>query len=859
MTGSCPLRIGIDSQALQTPGSRRRGIGVYTRSLINELITHGSDEYCLFFNSIHDATEVPLESVHCHTIHYESQTDAQTCRSLNEYLQRLAYEAHNLDVLHIASPVEDRDAVIMAPVERRPFPVVCTLFDLIPLVFESVYLKHPAASAHYRERIEWYLKADIVIAISENSRRDAIRLLGIAEDHIVNVGAAVDPFFRKLDWQTRLTACQVTKAELGIRSRFVLFTGGFDFRKNLEGMIRAFSLVPERARHDCQLVIVCALQTEQAETLQNRAKECGVASSLVLTNYVSDQSLLHLYNCCDLFVFPSLYEGFGLPVLEAMSCGAAVIASNTSSIPEIVGDAGIQVDPADPDVLARAMDSVLASNHLRDELREKALLRARLFSWDATAQATRRAYSLARERWTASVSVLRARKPKLAYFSPLPPQESGISDYSAELLPHLAKHFEIDAYVDGYTPAVEPHDGMRISASVADLKENAYFSFLFQMGNSIFHAYIYDALIKHAGITVLHDVSLHDLVYWMLTQRRRSPERYAEELTYENGLEAQIAVEMVDAGELSQHGLVELFPMNGRVLDASKAIVVHSAFARGEITAGRSRQAAQRVRHINEGMTLPLTPSTQEKKAFRRSVGLPEDAFVVGTFGIMSEQKQLEEGLQAFARMAAQFNAHYVGVGRFVSLGYKTSIVNLCATLGITQRVAFKGRVSLSDYYRYLFACDAVLNLRYPSRGETSATLLRAMSCALPTIVNDIAAFAELPHDVVMKVNIGPRHAEDLSTALRLLAADERVRRQRGDAARQHIADHHNWEMIAAQYADFIQHVEMTGLGDQGPLREVIDSLVATARQHATNDSRRLDRAIAALTSSEALGRILWV
>ena len=853
------MRIGVDCQALQTADSRWRGRGIYTRSVINELVAQRSDEYELFFSGALETAHALRESARNHTIRYEAPIDAPGTTALNEYLQRLAYESFDLDLLHITSPVEGRDAVIMAPAQRRAFPVVCTLFDLIPLVFDDVYLQDSEESTRYRERIQWYREADVVVAISEHSRRDAIKLLGIPEDRIVNVGAAADPFFRRLDSRERVAACDATKAELGIRSRCVLFTGGFDFRKNMDGMINAFSLLPDNVRGAYQLVIVCALSGDQAATLRSRAREYDLADSLILTNYITQQSLLHLYNCCDLFVFPSLYEGFGLPVLEAMSCGAPVIGSATSSIPEVIGDAGILVDPSDPKAIAHAMDTVLRSEDLKTELREKSLQRARRFTWDATARATRDAYSLARAHWKASVSFLRAHKPKLALFSPLPPTRSGISDYSTELLPHLATRFEIDAYVDGFAPSLLLEGATRYFSSDAHLKDRAYFSFLFQMGNSVFHAYMIDVLLKHAGITVLHDVSLHDLVYWTLTQRRRSPERYAEELTYEGGVEAQIALEMLQVGELSQKQLMELFPMNERILSASKAVIVHSEFARNEITRGRSRQAAERVRHINEGMSIPELPSAQDKMAIRRGLGLPESAFIVGTFGIMSEPKELEVGLHAFAQLLAERDTYYVGIGRFLSNEYERSITGLIEELGITQRVDFKGHVSFRDYYAYLFACDAVLNLRYPSRGETSATMLRAMSCALPTVVNNVAAFRELPDDVAIKVNLGPPHTDEVAAALRLLASDEQLRGRLGDAARQHIFDHHSWEKIAEHYADFIEQVEMTGLGDQAAVRELIARLVTNARTHNTNGRRQLDQAMEALASSEGIGRVLWV
>jgi glycosyltransferase involved in cell wall biosynthesis len=849
------LRIGIDCQALQTPNSRQRGIGIYTLSVLNKLILAGEDEYHLFFSNAHQIPTTSLTWGLHHTVSYVEPSAPTEFREANEYLQWLAYESHDLELLHVASPMEGVNAVINPCASRRSFPVVGTLYDLIPLIFSGEYLSNSIAKEFYLRRLQFYQHADLVLAISENTRQDAIRMLGLPASRVVNISGAADPSFKELDRSAVAQQFEAVRKEHGIRSRFLLYTGGFDFRKNLEGTIRAFSLLPQALRQERQIVIVCHLQSEQVAALEHIADQCGIKDSLVLTNYISQESLILLYNYCDAFVFPSLYEGFGLPVLEAMSCGAPVIASNTSSIPEIMGDAGIQVDPTNPGAVAGAIELVLGSENLRLELRHKALERAKLFNWEATARRTREGLDKALEKWKGSAHVSRARKPKIAFFSPLPPQKSGISDYSAELLPHLAKHFEIDVYLDGYEPTgMAASESIRFLTSTAQLRQTSYYSWLFQMGNSSFHAYMYEILLQHSGITVLHDFCLHDFIQWLLVHQHRDFQRYVDEMVYAYGEEGRTAIEMVQKGELSHARVMEVFPLNERALSSSKGIIVHSESAKRALLKDRSPHLAARVRQINQGMVVPAVPGPEQKDALKRTFAIPEDAFVIGTFGIMAEPKQLELGLRAIQRLQRQHtDLYYIGVGRFLSPGYEASISHLYRNLGLTDRVAFVGHVDMKSFYNYLFVCDVVLSLRHPSRGETSAAMLRAMSCGVPTIVNDVAALSDLSGDTVIKLATDPPLEEELLEKLGRLIDDKDYRDRVGAAARQHIIDHHAWESIAKEYADFIDRVEATGLGDKTDLCEALAQVANKA------DPQKLAQLIEIFAANEQLGRVLWV
>jgi glycosyltransferase involved in cell wall biosynthesis len=263
--------------------------------------------------------------------------------------------------------------------------VVCTLYDLIPHLFYEHYL---AKNAPFRSIFEYRLrnikKADLILAISEHTRIDAIKHLQLPARRVISVGTGVDPFFRSFSmdrqkWERTL------REKFAIERKFFFYTGGTDWRKNIKGLIEAFAKLPQPVRSECLLVIACGLSETELLQFREMADKFGEGRTVIFTNFVSKEELAALYRLCTIFVFPSLYEGFGLPVAEAMSCGAPVIAGNSSSLPEVVGDAGIVVDAASSEKLSGAMLRLLTDKALRKELSERSLKRSEEFSWEKVA------------------------------------------------------------------------------------------------------------------------------------------------------------------------------------------------------------------------------------------------------------------------------------------------------------------------------------------------------------------------------------------------------------------------------------------------------------------------------------------
>jgi glycosyltransferase involved in cell wall biosynthesis len=276
---------------------------------------------------------------------------------------------------------------------------VVTLYDLIPLVMRDRYLtgEHWGIwGTVWMSRLGLIRAADQVLTISRQTGDDAGEHLGIPEERITVIDSGVS-------WELSALAPSKQEAELllgerfrRLRPGFLLYVGGDDPRKNLEGTIEAYSLLPEPLRRAHQLVIVCNLPLARRAQLMAHGKRLGIRlRDLLLTGFVPDRELSALYRACDLFVFPSLYEGAGLPILEAMSCGAAVAASRTSSIPEILGDLDAAFDPADPRDIARCLTEVLADPARRESLLERSRVRPRLFTWERVAERTLEGYESA--------------------------------------------------------------------------------------------------------------------------------------------------------------------------------------------------------------------------------------------------------------------------------------------------------------------------------------------------------------------------------------------------------------------------------------------------------------------------------
>lgn len=389
---------------------------------------------------------------------------------------------------------------------------------------------------------------------------------------------------------------------------------------------------------------------------------------------------------------------------------------------------------------------------------------------------------------------------RLAYFSPLSPARSGISSYSEELLPWLAEHAEIDLFVDDYLPS-HPDVCKRFevySQLAYGANRWAYDGAIFHLGNNLHHEGIYRTCLDYPGIIVLHDFILHGLAGGM-TLPRGDEAGYAREMAYCDGLEGgkrgwRIAIEQEAATGHS-------YPLNRRVLDISLGVIVHSDHVKRLVL--REHPLA-RIAKVDMGVPLP-SELPQAREQARQALGLTPDDLLFASFGFLTPDKRIEVVLGAFSRLLMHYpQARYMIIGEALAdYGFSPII----RSLGLKERVTVTGYVPADTYQQLMHAADVAVNLRYPTAGETSASVLRLLSIGLPTVVSDVGWFAELPDDCCRKLVPNDKEEENLYRTLKDLAGDVEVRCELGERARKHVEQHHSLAGAAKAYSVFIQAV----------------------------------------------------
>ena len=272
-------------------------------------------------------------------------------------------------------------------------PTVVTVHDVIPLILPR-YGRSPHARAYVKLVSAAVRRARAIITVSEASKRDIVRALGIPDERIHVVYNAVDSNLRQICDEAALEGVRDAH---GIGGDYLLYFGGFDERKNVERIVRAYLAARSRFLRPCQLVLAGSLNLVGEHPLYPDPRplihKLDLEGQVIVTGRISEEEKPLLYSAATAFVFPSLYEGFGIPVLEAMACGAPVITSNVSSLPEVAGDAALMADPTSIEALAEAMVRLVNEEPLREELRRRGFQRVvGRFNWEASALKTLEVY-----------------------------------------------------------------------------------------------------------------------------------------------------------------------------------------------------------------------------------------------------------------------------------------------------------------------------------------------------------------------------------------------------------------------------------------------------------------------------------
>lgn len=356
------MRIGIDCQSISNTSS---GLGKYTRSLIDALKQIDSKNEYVLFNRKQDAGERTYDR-----LFWE-----------NGILPTKAFFS-KLDILHTPA--------FSVPFIKGPWTSVVTIHDLIPIKFPG----------HLSRISRWYWKewlpyvnsrTDFIIVDSQATKKDVVELLGVNPENIYVIYLAADEYFKRLREKSEIAK---TLNKFSLNAPYLLYVGNVEPRKNLIRTICAYTNLRKNKKVELDLVIVGSRKWKFTE-FDEKINQNPFRDNIKILNFVSDDDLACLYWATELFVYPSIYEGFGLPIVEAMTCQAPVLTSNCSSMPEVGGDAAYYVDPWKQDEIEAGILEIVYNQSLKTQMREKGLVQAQKFSWRRTAEQTLSVYERA--------------------------------------------------------------------------------------------------------------------------------------------------------------------------------------------------------------------------------------------------------------------------------------------------------------------------------------------------------------------------------------------------------------------------------------------------------------------------------
>lgn len=380
------MKIGIDIRPLYVSSSRVRGIGVYVVNLIRELRNLRRHEFVLYTFSSQIANFLRTMPI----IHNRQRTLQWVERGEwlihNYLLMKNKVRSQNIAVFHSTDPL------FILPTTKQ-CKAVATVYDVIPLLFQEDYMHRNFYGRYlYKKALSNLFYVNKIITLSYTSREDIHRLLGIPKEVIAPIYLGVDPCFAPLCAQYIIEA---VKKKFNIKNMYILYVGGVDHRKNILTLLEAFKILRQRLRGKITFALAgndINYNVPQRLKILRKIDELGLTQYVTLCGYVTAEELNALYNGAELFCFPSLYEGFGLPIIEAMACGVPVVTSKIPSLEEIAGRAAYLVNPQSAEDIAEGMFQVISNPDIRDSLIKKGFENVKRFSWAKTARETLKIY-----------------------------------------------------------------------------------------------------------------------------------------------------------------------------------------------------------------------------------------------------------------------------------------------------------------------------------------------------------------------------------------------------------------------------------------------------------------------------------
>ena len=771
-----PHRLFIDLQAAQSSDSGRRGLGRYAVELTSALLRNGAPIDSIGLNPLLPRPLLPDDIVA-----WGEPVDINA-----EAIDRA--RAGGPVAYHVMSPMQapyDIDLVLPRAIERSD-ALVAVAYDLIPFLFADPYLMRDNSVEHHVGRLRHVKTADLLLAISERTRLDFIEHLGVDPDRIVNIGTGVSTFFTPPEpGEDPFT--EVKRAVPAIDRPFVMSVPAFEWRKNADNLIRAFARTGT-ARQHMQLVIACDVPPHGEHVWRALIRDVGLdEDDVVITGFVTDDTLRALYRATRLFVFPSRYEGFGLPVAEAARCGSPCITSDRGSLNEVLDLPASTFDPEDVDEMAALIDRASTDEDLRAELIAASARSVAVHSWDRTALRAIDAYRRLDLPPTRSRSP-RARKPLVAVVGPMPPVASGVAVYTSRVLDQIdPDRVDIDVYADSapagaWPPAVNARRCFPAAALGVNTNPYDYDAIVYCLGTSRFHIDTLDAMRRCPGIVWTHDANLMGL-YLEWAERRQwalkfgwsgAREQHSVAAILRDEARATYGDTVPESVFANSHDYADYVATGVKfaasAVAGAKHVIVNSALARDLLVDDLDHSAPV------GGVMRPITvlPHAVPDLAMLRSTARPVARAgrpTVVSLGFCVPRKRPLTIVEAIAKLKQPVDLVFVGS---CSPALEHEIDTLARRLGIREQVRITDYVTAARYGEWLGEAHCAVQLRDIDFGESTGTVHDAIAAGLP-VITSVRSCRELPEGTV--VNVDPTVTpDDLAMVVERVLFDEATR-----------------------------------------------------------------------------------
>ncbi len=654
---------------------------------------------------------------------------------------------------------ENLDSILPTWCRRPSWRRTAILYDLIPLIYPDVYL-HDEIKLGYMARTRTIASLDHLFAISEASKTDAVALLTIPPSSVTMIAAGADSQFSPPIRPITVIMAELRREFPTLRPDYVLFPSGIEWRKNVLGMLDAYAALPRQVRKRHQLVMVCSTNEHEREHLKSLTNERGITADFLATGFVEDRYLVQLYQASTLVVFPSLYEGFGLPVLEARRCGAAAICSDSSSLREVQPDPAARFDPLDPEAFAAKLHSTLTNPAEIIRLQNSTIPP---FTWEWGAERMAPVIKRLHEQ----VACYSPRK-RLAVVSPMPPQRSGIATYAFRLLEHLRTTADVTVFVDEIQEGTSVPEGVSVARTAELLSlerlDGRFDEVIYFIGNSHFHVEALEMLRQRPGVVLMHEARMTGLylMQYELARKRLPggtvggflqewyPDKYRAHLYQEAVLRAPDA---------DRFGVL----LTREIAELATRVVTHSQYA------------ADLIR-LDSGVDVEVIfphPIHAGTPARPKQDGPP----VISSFGMVDPAKNPELLIRSLAIIRQTLpDATLRFLGQEADKETTEVLRALIKREQLEDAVVFTGHLTDDEFAVELASTTVAVQLRRFTNGESSGAVADLIGSGAAVVVTEIGAMAELPPEIVEFVSPSDGATELASCLLRLLGNTDMTR-----------------------------------------------------------------------------------